>query len=259
VSLTGALADLRPLITDDLRPGWERWVDRLFARHLQALGLEPRPRESDDSLRLRPGLVDFLAVDSRDAALHAGARRLALRWLEDRAAVDGSMVESILAAAARRGDRELFDRLVAAVPAARDRRERRALYVAIGSFGDPAIARSALALVLDPAQDYRDASQIAWTMSGTPRGSAIVYAFMKENFDALVARAPLDSAAYYPRFAGNFCSEEGRADVAEFFRERSKRAAGGPRLLAQTLERISLCTAFKERQQAALTAFLRKQ
>ena len=259
VSLIGALAGLRPLVTDSSRPGWERWVDRLFVRQLQALGLAPRPRESDDTSRLRPGLLDFLAAESRDAALHAGAHRLALRWLEDRSAVDGSMVESVLAAAARRGDRELFDRLVAAIPAARDRRERRALYVALGSFGDPALARSALALVLDPAQDYRDVSQILWTMSNTPRGGAIAYAFMKANFDALVARAPRDSAAYFPHWGGNFCSEEGRADVEGFFADRAPRHTGGPRILAQTLERISLCAAFKERQQAALTTFLRKQ
>ena len=35
--------------------------------------------------------------------------------------------------------------------------------------------------------------------------------------------------------------------------------AGGPRILAQVLERIALCAAFKDRQQAALSAFLRRQ
>ena len=50
-----------------------------------------------------------------------------------------------------------------------------------------------------------------------------------------------------------------RADVEDFFRERAPRYAGGPRLLAQTLERIALCAAFKERQQASLSAFLRRQ
>jgi len=50
--------------------------------------------------------------------------------------------------------------------------------------------RAALALVLDPAHDYRESSQIAWTMSNTPRGSALAYGFVKANFDALAARAP---------------------------------------------------------------------
>ena len=47
--------------------------------------------------------------------------------------------------------------------------------------------------------------------------------------------------------------------MAAFFRERSPHYGGGPRILAQTLERITLCAAFKERQQASLANFLRKQ
>ena len=168
------------------------------------------------------------------------------------------MVDAVLQAAARRGDRGLYERLLAAIPSA-NRRERRLLYAALGSFGDPALARPALALMLDPAHDYREASQIAWTLSGTPQGGALVFAFVKENYDALVARAPRDAAASFPRWAGGFCSAAARAEVEEFFRERSPRQPGGPRILAQTLERITLCAAFKERQQANLSAFLRKQ
>ena len=93
--------------------------------------------------------------------------------------------------------------------------------------------------MLDPAHDYREAVQIAWTLSGTPRGGALVFDFVKENFDALVARAPRDAAASFPRWAGSFCSEAGRAEVEEFFRERAPRYTGGPRILAQTLERIT--------------------
>jgi alanyl aminopeptidase len=252
------LADLRTLVPEELRPNWERYVSRLFAQQARRLGFTPRPQDSEDTLRLRPALIDFLATDGGDAALHAQAMQLALRWLGDRAAVDGTMIESVLQAAARRGDREFFERLRAAVLGSGDRRDRRHLYIALGSFDDPAIARSALALILDPSHDYREAFQIAWSQSGTPRGSARAYDFIKSNFDALVARAPRDSAAFYPRLAGNFCSEAGRADVDGFFRERAPKFAGGPRILAQTLERIGLCAAFRQSQQANFSAFLRR-
>jgi hypothetical protein len=79
---------------------------------------------------------------------------------------------------------------------------------------------------------------------------------MKANFDALAARAPRDTAASWPRLAGGFCSEAQRADVENFFRERAPKYAGGPRVLAQTLERIGLCAAFKQKQQASLSRFL---
>src|SRR4029077_15218581 len=145
--------------------------------------------------------VDFLAAEGNEPSLHAQVKRLAMRELAERNVLDGTMVEAVLQAAARRGDRDLFERLVAAVPGARDRRERRALYVALGSFGDPTLARRALALMLDPAHDYRQAVQIAWVLSGTPQGGVLVFEFMKANFDALVARAPRDAAAAFPLWA----------------------------------------------------------
>ena len=253
------LGALRPLVEPGVRPNWERWIGRLFGANARTLGLVARPQDNDDTLRLRPALVEFLAVEGGDPALHAQTRQLALRWLEDRSAVDGTMVEAVLQAAARRGDRELFDRLAAAVARTSDRRERRWLYTALGSFDNPQLARAALALILEAAHDYREASQIAWAMSGTPQGSALAYEFLKANFDALAARAPRDSPAFWPRWANNLCSEAERADVETFFRERAPRYAGGSRNLAQTLERIALCAAFKERQQPRLTAFLRRQ
>ena len=258
-SLLWAFGNLRPLVTDELQANWERWLDKLFSKHLETLGLAARPQDSDDMLRLRPAIVGFLAAEGNEPLLDAELHRLAIRQLAQRDAVDGTMIEAVLEGAARHGDADLFERLVAALPVARDRRERRALYAALGSFDNALLARRALALMLDPAHDYREAVQIAWTMSDTPQGAVLAFEFMKANFDALVARAPRDAAAAYPRWAGTFCSEAGRAEVEDFFRERAPHYAGGPRNLAQTLERIWLCAAFKERQQASFATFLKRQ
>src|SRR5260221_2946133 len=257
-SLIWTLGDLRPIIAEELRPQWERFAGKLFGRQARELGFAPGPRDSDDTLRLRPALIEFLAAEGNDPALHSQATQLALRWLGDRRAMDGTMAETVLQAAARRGDRELFERLRAAALDTSDRRDRRIIYVALGSFRDPGIARSALALILDPAHDYREAIQIAWGQPGTPQGSARTFEFMKTNFDALVARAPRDAAAWYPRMMGGFCSNADRAELENFFRDRASKYAGGPRILAQTLERISLCTAFKQKQGASLAEFLRR-
>jgi len=253
------LGDLRPLLPDELHANWQRWVQKLFAKQAQALGFVPRAQDNDDTLRLRPALIAFLASDGNDPALRSQATDLALLWLEDRSAIpDSNLAEVVVQAAARNGDRELFDRLRRAVAATQDRRERRILYIALGSFADPGIARSALAMILEPIHDYRESMQIAWTMSDLPRGGALAYAFMKANFDTLASMAPLDAPAYYPRMAGTFCSAEQRADVESFFRERSPRFTGGPRILAQTLERINLCASLRQKQQASFATFLRK-
>lgn len=109
----------------------------------------------------------------------------------------------------------------------------------------------------DQDHDYREASHIAWALSDSPESGALVHEFVTENFDALVERAPRDAAAEFPRWGRNFCSEAQRADLDAWFRERAPKYEGGPRILVQVLERIGLCAAFKQRQQASLSRFLR--
>jgi alanyl aminopeptidase len=259
-ALIWSLTDLRAAVPEAGREGWQRWMQKLFAPKVHALGLAARPADSDDTLRLRPALISIVASDGADAKLRSQVSALSKRWLDDRASIpDANLAEAIVQAAARNGDREFFDRLRGALASTKDRRERRILYLALGSFTNQQIAGEALSLILDPANDYREAVQIAWTESDTPQGAVLVHAFAKANFDGLVAAAPRDAASFYPSFARNFCSEAGRADVEDFYRERAPRYEGGPRILAQTLERISLCAALKDRQQDRLAAFLRQQ
>ena len=46
--------------------------------------------------------------------------------------------------------------------------------------------------------------------------------------------------------------------VEAFFKERAEKVAGGPRRLAQTLEEIDVCTAFRAFQEPRVTEFLKK-
>ncbi len=50
----------------------------------------------------------------------------------------------------------------------------------------------------------------------------------------------------------------GRAEAETFFKERSAKASGGPRMLAQALERISQCSAMRAAQQPGVIEFLKQ-
>src|SRR5262249_21942166 len=233
-ALIWSVGDIRGLVPDALRPNWQRWSQKLFGARARELGLTARAGESDDALRLRPALIGFLASDGSDARLRRELSQRADRWLADRTSIaDTNLAEAVVQGAARKGDSAFFERLRAALGASPDRRERRILYMALGSFADPELANAALALVLHPAYDYREAVQIAWTQSETPEGAARAHAFAKADFDRLVAAAPHDAPAYYPRWAAALCSEADRADVEAFYRARAPRYTGGPRILAQ--------------------------
>ncbi len=80
---------------------------------------------------------------------------------------------------------------------------------------------------------------------------------MKRHFDTLVERLPHDAAAQFPRWGSQLCDQSARDDMEAFFRDRIGKYAGGPRILAQSLEHIGLCAEFKARQQDSLVRFLR--
>ena len=54
---------------------------------------------------------------------------------------------------------------------------------------------------------------------------------------------------------GNFCDAASRDDVASFFKQHPLPSAA--RTLAQTLERVNNCIAFKSKQTDSVTDFLR--
>ncbi len=78
----------------------------------------------------------------------------------------------------------------------------------------------------------------------------------KDRSPPQLARLPTDSGAFLPWIAGGYCDAAHRAEVEAFFKERSTKYTGGPRILAQILEGINLCVAYKNAQQASLVKFL---
>jgi len=257
-SLMTMLGDIRPAVPEGLRASEAGWIRSLFGRQAHSLGLSPRPDESEDARQLRPALVRFVVDAGDDRKLGAQAVVLVKRWLQDRSAIDGSMVQTVLESAARHGDRELFELLRAELRKTQDRRERRTLFTALGSFQDTALTEAALDLLLSPELDVRESVRIAWKLSEDPQRGHLAYQFMKRNFDALVERLPRDAAAHFPEWGDKLCDDASRSDMEAFFRERIGRYTGGPRILAQTAETIRLCAAFKSAQQGSLADFLQR-
>lgn len=170
-------------------------------------------------------------------------------------------MEPVLTVAARTGDRALFDRLVAALSNTQDRQQRGFIVIALGAFRDPDIVRAAMQLVLRPELDIKEASPLLFGPLSTPMTSALPFAFVEKNYEAIVARLPtgelFNFGAFLPFVGGDFCDEKSRQEVAAFFEPKVDRFPGSKRNLDQALEGIRLCEAFKTAQEASVAAFLR--
>ncbi len=224
------------------------YVDELFGPRARELGWRTGARDDDDTRLLRQSLVRLAAVNGDDKKLDEEAAAMARKWLTDRGSVEPGMVGLVLQVAAAHGDRKLFDEFHAALANTHDRLQRRALFVALGSFRDPAIAKSAMALLLTNEFDAREAfGALLFGPLRYPETRDLPFEFVKENIDKLLARLPRevgeDFAAGLPAVGGPFCDAAHRAELQKFFHERVQSYVGGPRNLAQTLESIDICIA----------------
>jgi cytosol alanyl aminopeptidase len=244
-----------PMIPDAERARFAHFVAKTFGARAHAIGWKPKAKEDEQVRLVRPGLLLVVADRGEDRALAAEAEALARRWLDDPSAVEPDVIDAVLAVAAQRGDRALFDRLRAESKKTKDDNRRRHLLGAMASFRDPAIVREALGVVLTTEQDVRDVTSLLWQ---DQRVQDVTYGFIKQHIDALTARLPTDFTGNLPYAGEPFCDEAHRADVAAFFKDRAAKLLGGSRNLAKVLEKIHLCAAQKKEQAPSLAKFLAK-
>ena len=255
--LVGGVSE--PFVSDELRPRYQRFVARSFGAQARKLGWLPRPQDNDDTRLLRPTLLSVMTDDGEDKALQAEARRLAEKWIKDRKSLPPELIDLVLAAAAGAGDRALWDKLYAAAKTEKDRSDREHLIDGLAGFHDLKIVAESLRVSLANDFDPRESITLLWGASADRRTRQAAYDFVKQHYDQIIGRMPPDFGARLPSVARSFCDAEHRKDVEVFFSDKVSRSRGGPRALAQTLERMDLCIALRAAQQDSVTAFLKKQ
>jgi alanyl aminopeptidase len=248
----------RRMLSGQRLADFSRFLRETYGPRARRLGFTPRATEDEDTRLLRPKLLELAGRWGGDPKLVAEARKLTDKWLKERSAMAPDVVSSVLSISATQAGAEYSPRFQAALKTEKERKVRQQLLGALGSVTDPVLVRQQLPLVLDPSTDTREVMWMLFGPSQEPETREVVYAFVKENYDALAARMPEALVGNLARVGGAYCDAEHRKDVAAFFTERNARTASGPRVLAQVLERVDLCVALKEAQGASIDAFLSK-
>jgi len=105
--------------------------------------------------------------------------------------------------------------------------------------------RARLELILGKGIDPRELQYTRF--DALPQTREIVWEFVQENLDAInstIAGARgIPFGALLPLTAAGFCDNAHRQQVENFFQPRMATLPGGARYLANTLERIRLCSA----------------
>jgi len=247
------------LVPPELLPNYQRYLADLYDARARQLGWKSKPGESDDDRLLRWNVLEDVANQSNDAQLITEAKALVWAWLADRKVLDTDMVGEVVRTAARHGDRALFDRLREAAKQEKNELTRRRLLSALGLFPQPELAQEGFALVLTDEFDLRESEYILLWASREQRSRDLAFDFVRKNWDKIAARVPrsmFEFGAILPNVAEGYCDEQHRREVSDFFTGRSTVFPGGPRILAQQLEQIDLCIAYKKAQQPSVIEFL---
>ncbi|MEP6533996.1 MAG: M1 family aminopeptidase [Bryobacteraceae bacterium] len=256
IGMIAAAAELTP---PEYRPNLGRLIQSAYGARARSLGWSPKSGESGDDRLLRPALLPLVAISGADTALRDEGTRLATAWLDDRQAVDPDLVATALSIAAWNGDKVFFNRLVAELRRSKLQRERIQIVSGLKSFGDPALARSALELLF--ARDLEPRELTSLLTPSRKETRPVVWDFVKSHFDELNARLPgargIPFAAQLPLTAAGFCTEQQRRDVESFFSGRMEKLKGGMRNLASTVENIRLCEKRTAALQPGIISFLK--
>jgi len=225
-----------------------------YQPRLDALGLDPKPGEDDETLLLRQNLTGLLAETARVPALREelaarGRKVLGLggdgRLAPDAVARDQRGV-ALKMAGALGGEAE-FAALQQHFRARQDQQLRGQLLTAMGMVPDAALQAKARQFALDPAVKAGEVGQVLQAQLAEPASRDAARAWYRENFEAVFAKAPQVWQAFLPGFdATGMCSEAEAVDLHSRYYARMSKVEGGPRSLAQTEEEVRLCAALRE-------------
>ena len=257
-----ALATIPPEYLDaNLMPNYARFVEDTFGGDARQLGWLDKPGDTPDQRLLRPQLVGFVARWGKDSELIGEAKRLANSWLENHKAVSADVAGSVLEIAARNGDAQFYNKVLAAAKVEKDPYFEPMLVRTLGDFEDPQLLHRSLELAFNGTFDLRLSIQMLFGLIRMPSSARIAYQYVREHYQEIKAKLPravgTDYASYLPFLAASAtCSDEEQNEAKAFFEPRMKDVIGGQRSLANALERIHLCAAAKPESEEQISRFL---
>jgi hypothetical protein len=240
-------------------PPYRAWVRRTYGPLARKVGFAPKKGETDDDKSMRLQILSRMSGDGDDPGIQAEARRRVWKWLADRQAVPADMIDTLLAIAARRGDRRLYERVLARAReahAAGDKLLRERCLGALAGFEDPALAARTRHMMLEDEFPTLETAPLLYAGTDSRAGQVAAWEFLVENYEPIHVRTPREERAALIELGGD-CTEAGLGRTVAFFAERTPKELMGPRTFRQFVENQKLCIARREKDAPSFVEFLR--
>jgi alanyl aminopeptidase len=239
--------------TATTRPAMDAYAAKLYGARAEALGLHRLPADSDATTQLRVRLIEFLAFTTRDPATRAALNtqgRLGLGLAGatgvDLSRIDADIRGAALKVAVQDSGEPAFKAVLGELAVNHQTRERYDLLAALGATHDPRLGEQARDFGVTPAVAVGELRYLYLGNVGEPENVAAFWQWLVTHYDALASRLPDQfQPAIISWSAVNRCSAPQADELRNWFTPRLPHIIGGDRVLAQSLEAITQCSALR--------------
>ena len=242
--------------TEAQRPSMQAWLKKVFRPTLDAIGVNPKPGDSDDINRLRSTLLSTLNFDPD---VQKQTRAMAEQYLENRSSLPPTVVSTVLAVAAIGGDAKLYDRYMTAMKAAESNPEEYyRFFNALPAFAAPDLRSRTLKYALSNDIRSQDAPQLLSQLLGSESSQDETWEYVKKDWTTIAAKfGAFQGIPGIINGLSGYCTAERATEIKQFFTNHPVPEAA--RSLQLSVERISSCVALKGRQSTAFNTWLTAQ
>ncbi|GAC1347244.1 MAG: M1 family metallopeptidase [Myxococcales bacterium] len=244
-------------VGDADRVRFQAFVAKSFASTASALGWEPRAGESDEVRLQRAAVLRALALVARDPAAVAEAEaRFRAHVGKTGRGVDPNLLDLVVAAAARAADGARFDELARLARAEVDPAAKRRYLHALAMVESPDLVPRAIALALSDAVQMQDFSSFVGTLLANRSAREQAWQLLQTRWSDVRKKA--DSPMLLRRLVEALGSLPERAHLAGIEAFLAAHPIDGARqAIAQTLERLHMDVALRERLMPEVGSWLR--
>jgi puromycin-sensitive aminopeptidase len=249
--LIASFSMLNRIVQAEQRPRLAALVRDRVGPIFAELGWTPRAGEDELTRQLRGDLVRVMGVLGDDRAVQARAAELYQTAATD---IDPNVLPAIIGVLAHAGDEARYDEFLKKFRSAATPQEEQRFLYALAAFRQRELLAQTLARAINGEFRTQDAPFVVRSLLTSVYGRELAWEFVKTNWDTMERQYPKAGLRRLAEGVVGLATPELERDVHAFFQAR--RPEFGGKTLEQYLEQLRIAVRLRERESAALTAYL---
>jgi len=233
------------VLPDGQRAGLQAFVRALAGPAFSRLGWTAQPGEGEKTPTLRGQLINVLGTIGADPDVRWRAGELHAAYLADRSAVDADIVPALVATASTTGGESEYQQMLDRFRHAATPQEEVRYLMALANFPNEGLLHRTLDLADTEARTQNAPFVINAALANREHGEA-AWTWLASKWTELLARFPHNSHARMIENIAVLSRPELASEIRRFITEHP--VAAGQKTVEQTLERLDVNVAFRQRE-----------